>query len=526
MREFIKRNQVFLLVFLFFVLKKLLERVLGSAEMDVVVLAKHYLNNSYIQNDWYLNLGISYRYLYNFFTGTLALFLPLPLVSIFGRIVLYLLFAYLLQEYARYFDLKAIFIIPFLFLYTRFPNIVAGNKIFGTLTTHQFANFFFLFSLLLFMQKKYFRANLALGLSISFHVLIGGYAAISLLLTLLINIRHFRNDIVKIFKHFYILLIAASFGIYAIVENLLVNVDVNKQIASIIYVTLRVPHHSYPLYWHIYKGELWILKLAFCLVFLTIIFLFLKKTRYRIASSFALSTASFFFLGFILYWFGAIDLLKYYWFKLPDVILPFFSFLLFFSLMGKFEVRLRSSNKRVFNVPVSSLFRGAFGLVTIAILTLSTVSFTQSVLRIREEGKYFYLSELDPDLRTMLLWVRRNTDERDKFLVNPFIKRFYLAAERPMFVSYQHAAQSENDILEWHRRMKLCNNNQELTKLGSRNEDDITRNFYNLEESFIKSVAREYDLTFYLGKTDKSLDFPVFHRTKEYILYRIEQASI
>ena len=121
----------------------------------------------------------------------------------------------------------------------------------------------------------------------------------------------------------------------------------------------------------------------------------------------------------------------------------------------------------------------------------------------------------------MLLWVRGNTAKSDQFLVNPFLEWFYLAAERPMFVSFQHSPQSENDILEWHRRMKLCNNNQELTELGS-NEDDITRNFYNLEEPFIQSVAREYDLTFYLGKTDKSLGFPIFHRTKEYILYRIE----
>ena len=84
MWDLIKKNQVFLLVFLFFVLRKLLERVLGGVELDVVVLAKHYLNNSYIQNDWYLNLGISYRYLFNFFAGTLALFLPFCRVR-FGR---------------------------------------------------------------------------------------------------------------------------------------------------------------------------------------------------------------------------------------------------------------------------------------------------------------------------------------------------------------------------------------------------------------------------------------------------------
>jgi hypothetical protein len=520
--SFVRKNQVFLLVLLFLVLRLLLRNILDSSEQDVLVLAKHYIDKSYIENDWYLNLGISYRYLFNYFAGALALVLPLPLVSITGRILMYLVYAYLIQEYARHFDLKPIYIVPFLFLYTRFPNIVAGNRILGGLDTKLFSYFFLLLAVLRFMQGRYFHTNLFLGLGISFHILVGGYAAFSLLLAFLINYRYFRGEVKRIFKHIYILLVAAGFGLYAVFQNIIENTGVDKSAAGQIFVKMRVPHHTYPAYWQMYEGNLWIVKLALTLLFLFAVFRVLKEKRYRVASGFALSSSAFFGVGLLLFWCGNVNLLKFFWFRLPDVLLPFFSFFLAFALLSRFDSSILAKLKtKIPGMPLSRIYAASFAVLSAVFVAVAAVDFSRSLVGISKQGQYFYIADLDPELRDMLVWIRTKTDKNGLFLVNPFIDKFYIAAERPMFVSFRHSAESERDILEWHRRIQLCNNNEPLHELGARNEEQVTSNFYTLEESSVREIGRQNGLTHCLGRTESLYSFPVEYRNSRYALYLI-----
>ena len=79
---------------------------------------------------------------------------------------------------------------------------------------------------------------LLLGLSVSFHILVGFYATLCVMFSIIINYNYFINDIKKIFGYIFLYFISSAFGIYAIIKTLFENqTAVDKKLAGIIYVT-------------------------------------------------------------------------------------------------------------------------------------------------------------------------------------------------------------------------------------------------------------------------------------------------
>lgn len=521
LKKIINNNKIFISVFIFLSLLFLFRDILGGNEGGLLASAKQLIDKNWIKNDWTLNLNPGYRDLFDIFFGIIARFFPLYIVSIIGRIIIYMLFGYLVQEYARVFKIKIYLIIPFLFFFLQYQDIIAGEWIIGQLETKSFSYFFILLSLIPFIKKQYHKLFLFLGLGVSFHALIGTYSCFCILAAFFLNYNYFKADKDIIFKKSYIFFIASSFGIFAIIQNLYLNLGIDTRSLDNIIVGIRGAHHALPSLW---KGK-WILKLILTSSFLSIVLITVKKIKYRTTASFSLCSLTFFITGLLLFWFKQIHLLKYFWFRLPDVILPFFSFFIFFSLLNEAIEKYLQNEKNYppLIITVTKSLRIFFILATCVLMFFGFYKFFQSKSEIKRSGKYFYLNcKMDGDLKEALIWIRHNTSKDSIFLASPSINKFHIGAERAQFVSFKFMPLFGRDILEWYKRIKLCNNNEELKNIGLKNKRIIDTNFYNLDENLIRKLVMDYNLDYYLGKTEKNYSFPKIYENQTYSVYSIK----
>jgi len=155
--NFITKYNLFFLLVIIISSDMLFRNILGSNEADTLVYAKHFINKNWIPNDWYLNLGIGYRYLFNFFVGTLALIFPLWIISIIGRIIIILIFSYLFYKFAEYFKINTCLMIFFTTLYCIFPSLAAGEWFLRFFETKVFSYFFSILSIYFLLKKSYFK---------------------------------------------------------------------------------------------------------------------------------------------------------------------------------------------------------------------------------------------------------------------------------------------------------------------------------------------------------------------------------
>jgi hypothetical protein len=504
-------NVIFLLVFLLLVFRALPQGILAVNEPDVLIFARHFLDKSFIPNDWYLTLSIPYRYVFNIFAGALALAFPLPVVSITGRLVQYGLFAWVIQKFARHFALPAYLLLPFLSLYIQFPNIIAGEWLLPAFEAKVFAYLAVFLALYYFMVQDYLKTCIFLGLSISFHVLVGLYGTFCLFGAFLANYRTYRADLQKLLRSLPLFFLMASVGLYAALQNLWGSFSHHSQGGAEIYAKLRNAHHVYPSSW---EGDLWTIKLGLFTLFLVIFFHLFREKGCRLISAFALSSLVLFGLGFMIYWIGADNLLKFYWFRFPDVVLPFWGFFAA-AVAVNYALKALDRTHRVFSQSLRSIALLLSGVILLG----AGLHFTRFIAEAALAGKFFYLQDMEPDRREILFWIKHRTAPQAMFLADPFCEKFYLVAERPLFVSFKHAPQSEPDILEWHRRLKMCNNNNELLEFSFHNKAIVQQNFHNLDPDSVKKLAQTYSLEYFLTKKNRPYPFRLIYANETYVLY-------
>ncbi len=513
-------NAAFLLVIIYLLLNNLIRDLWGYNEFTVLVYARHFYDRTWIPHDWFLNLSIPYRYLFNTFAGFIASKLPFYIVEIVGRAIIFTLLAYLIQRYAKTFGLPWYLVICFLAFYLFFPSIVAEEWIIGGFETKPFAYFFLLLALLCLLQKRLFWCFFFSGLAVSFHVLVGFYGSCCIFGTFLLNREYRQTTLTETIRIFPVYILSALPGIYTITSVLLRSKNVDKKLAGLIYVTLRVPHHTLPSFWVKYRGGYsWVFAILSFLCFLIIVFWKCKERKYRIVSGFALCSSVFFFTGLIIFASHKLYLLKYYWFRVPDTIIPFISFFLFFALLGKLtkeeQTVVQDTNSEIF----PRLVKKTGIIAAIVLLGFAGLNFYKSYTDARDNIDSFRYDTADRDLRNMMLWIRKNTGKESKFLISPFIRSFYIVAQRAIFVSFKHVPASDSNILEWYRRLLLCNNGKTLKGQGFKGQSDAE--FYNLGEGYIRKLAKTYHLDYYLGKPGRNGTFPRVHENHSYVLYRI-----
>jgi hypothetical protein len=488
-------------------------RFIGN-ELDVLPSARQFFAHGWLPNDWYLNLDIGYRQVFNYSIGFLVDWVGFLNGAYLGRLIGYLFLAIAFFVLFRSLSLRFSLGLIVVLLFLGNQSLVAGEWMVGGADTKTLSYAFALLSFALFYKKKYLIGFALAGAALSFHVLIGIYALFCVIVAILLTNGSMKEKSVALIRHSWPLFITGIFGFLAILQQIIPQEGINANKAWRIYVEFRVPHHLLPSAW---PGNLWIIELILATCLFILIYFLIKKAPLKFTAAYGLGSVCLFIFGLVVYSIGQVSFLRFYWFRYPDVMIPFLSALLVALLLNELtsiDFSKHPGNEKLNNI-VRTLFRIGlpilFALVAI-LLTVQSIRFLQ--------GKYQRgLNRKITNTQVALEWVSENTPEEAVFLIDPLLNEFYIYANRARFVSFSHPPQSAAEILEWYGRLTLINGNQEPSIPPNRGE--MQENYSNLEAGLIQDLVDEFGVSYYLGQPGKQLPFLLVYQDDNFALYDI-----
>ena len=412
---------------------------LSSNEEQYMLYAKQFMNPDWIDS-WFLNEFPGTRLVYQYLLGSVLQYLSFETTTFIFRLLLCLLFAIPLGGIYRHLKINnvhVLFHLPILFLMNQ--SFFAGSWMFVTVEPKGFAYVFILFAIYQYLRSRYWLMLVYLVLASYFHVLVGGYAFMCLMLCLFLFYEPAkRKQYLYIFLVYVLLMLPFAWYLSEAVSN---KVQYTPTV-DWIYTYFRSPHHTalfkdltYFYDKHFY-GVIWsIMAFLFCIYYF-------KKNRFKPIGKlnvFVLVSLFTVFIGVIIAIFDREGvLLKYYPFRIVTV-----STLLFTLIMVKF---LFDSIKGEI-VPVVQylvIFMAAVGLMR----------FIQPTLL----GMYRHFKS-DPyaAINDMSEFIKANTNKGDVILCFGGELSLNRRTERDRFVVYKFIPAVLNDIPEWYERQRYKN---------------------------------------------------------------------
>jgi hypothetical protein len=373
-------------------------------------------------------------------------------------------------------------------------------------------------SLAFFLRKRFFWGFVFAGAAMSFHVLIGIYALFCIGVAFILN-KTWRNDWLLVLKNSWPVLITGIFGWWAVVGQLLPQKGVNLVQAWLIYVEYRVPQHVFPKAWSP-QGNPWRAELALAAFLFLIMYFLSNSTKGRFIAAFSLGSVFLFLVGlFIYYVLGNTPLLRFYWFRFPDVMVPFMSLLLIALFLNDFADKriTKDSLFQRIQLKIQTIFR-LLPPIIIVVLIIMMVQQTNRFL----SSYHASLHPNPPAILATLNWISRNTPKQAIFLVDPSESDFYIYAQRAMLVSWKSSPESGSEILEWYKRIKLCNGNVDLENRGYNAPQELHSNFYKLNASQVQQIANLYGINYFLGLATQNFPFERVYSDSTYAIFKIK----
>jgi hypothetical protein len=485
-------------------------------EADYLPSVKQAVDHAWLPNDWYLNLNISYRQVFDFIFGQLVSKLGFVNGAYLGRLIVYLLVAIAIYIFFRTLHLHPLLGILVLLLFLNHQSLAAGEWVVGGLETKTIAYAMVILSFAFFLRKRYFTGFALAGAALSFHVLVGGYALFCILVASLLN-ESWRSDWRLYIKNFWPLLITGIFGFWAVIEQLLPQggIDLNK--AWNIYVYYRVPQHVMPFTWN---SVPWKPELALATGLFLILYFLSNSKATRFVAAIALGSVFLFLIGLGIFAIRDTPLLRFYWFRFPDVMVPFLGAVLIALFLNDYADRRNSINSLFQRIQRG--LQTTLRLLPPVIIVFLIVMLAQQTYRLETSYKDSLYNEPGTIL-PVFTWISENTPQQAIFLVDPTESYFYIEAQRAMLVSFKHSPQSAAAILEWYKRIKLCNGNVDLEKGNSDlSIEDLHTAFYKLDGTQIQQIANLYEINYYVGLADQKLPFERVYSDSNYAVYKIK----
>ncbi len=467
--------------------------------MDVLPYARSVYDNDWLKNDWYLSLKIPYRYFFSYIIGFFIDKVGIAYTIFFGRILCYLLFSAALIHLRN--SLKDIikpitfWIAMTIYILIFRDGMGAGEWMVGGLETKSLAYSFVILGTSFFLRKKYTLAAMFAGLSLSFHLLVGIYFTAALFAMLLIDWKQIKKQTVAYAALAYA--ISGSIGIYGVLSQLLFQTT-KSNLGWDIYVNLRVPHHVKP---DTFAYTYWIMLISFSLISLSVFYL-AKERRMRLLATVALSGTFYSIVGILIYLLGPSHLLKYYFFRFGDAVLPIIAMYCLAYWMSKIPFEINGRKKQL-----KILVNGSIILLFLPFL-LKQFKLAEGISHIERAAFY--------DVK-MQNWVKEHTPKDAVIMTRPDDVFFYINYDRAMFVSWKHSPQAADDIVEWHKRLKLLNRNQKLESAKK-----IIPNYNKLsEEDWLKIKDLYPELQYLLISNQRRLNFEIAFKSEHLVLYKL-----
>lgn len=405
--------------------------------------ARHYWDPQWCADDFFCDAADAHQVFYWTF-GWLALWLPLPTVAWVGRLLTWTLLAWSWRR-------LSVAIVPArfssvlsagLFITLLHRGHLAGEWVIGGVEAKGFAFVFGLLGLEAIVRDRWNRAWLWFGAASAFHVLVGGWLVVAGAFAWLV-MRLSATDRPSRFS-LWSLVAGGLLSLLGLIPAALLMRGVDPSVAAEaarIYVFERLPHHLVP------QKMPWNFLLRFAAMLVAWIFVNWKEVsdarerRLAAVVNGALAIAA---IGLLISFAATVwpdqlaGVLRYYWFRTSDVMLPLGLGLLLMAFVVR---RLEQSRGGVW-------------------LTLAMIAVSWHLIAVMRERDPHPAPPADKkmlnwqDWREMCQWVSANSPPDAVFLTPRMASTFRWYANRAEVVSWKDIPQDAAGIVEWWRRMK------------------------------------------------------------------------
>lgn len=476
----------------------------ANNEVDVLPVARQAVESDWLPGDWYLNLDIGYRGLFNALAGPLVSGLGFVEGAIVGRLLVYLLMAGALLAFFRAFRISFAPGVLMLLVFLNNQTIVAGEWMLGGLETKAVAWPFVILAVAALARRRWLRFFAFSGAALSFHILVGSYALLCGAVALVAE-RSTRREWRPILGNSWILPVTGGWGLYAMGAQVFGGGPAPPG-GWADYVLMRVPHHVHPGAW---SGSGWMIELAVALAILIVVWRRSRNPAIALLARYGLAALGLFAAGLILWLAGAVELLRFYWFRFGDAMIPFIVAMLIAYGAGLLYRRfVKSGTGRLMGRTAALLAMGV-------VVTVYAIRTGKGIDRMDDRPW------APVPYGTLLDRIERETPADALFLISPTMQEFYVRAERRTFVSFKHSPQSAADVVEWRQRLRLLNRGRPITVRGFAAAEEIERNFYNMSAEEVRHLARITGADYYLGKEEQQLPFRSVMSQNGYVLYAV-----
>lgn len=500
--------------------KQLLSGNMAINEVDILPLARQYVDPTWIPKDWYLNQPPGYRELFHSLVGRLIVSWGFLATSIAGRFFYFVLMAWGLVLIGRKLGLNFVMLMLAVSLFIAKRQGFAASETLARegLEPKTVAYALILLAIAMMLNQRYRLMALLLGLATSFHVLVGGYTTLFALVWLTIRRKTRFPNIQEFGLMALLYLVTSVFGIKAVIQQLFTPTPSSPIQPSYIYVFLRLSHHLNPLSW----SAKWFIIATFYLVILvaSVGVIWFNRPSGKLSEQDAARIGLFeftlislvpFVIGLVIAPFDTQGkLLQYYPFRVSDVMLPLNAWLLFAcALQQIFSTRTK---QRVLLLICS--------LVVSVMFVTSFNDFQkdfQSSLNFPNKAQ-----DVDAQWKDMSNWIRNNTPKNAIFVSQPVkFAHFSWLTERPTIAKHKLLPQSPAGILEWYGRLRdLSGDFNRVNSLNSFQPQLLTKGYNSLTTDKAKVLMDKYQASYLVTRIQHQLDLPVAYRNKSYILYK------
>lgn len=402
-----------------------------------------------------------------------------------GRVVVAALFAWSLASLGRELRLPALALVGgfVAWLYFGQTLVSCGAPLDGFQPKSPAYPLLF-FALVFAMREQWVRAGLSAGLAAVFHIIIGGWGCLALLVALLAR----RAPARAVFR--YLAGTAPLCGPLVLAVGLFHAggaTGLQSQMDAI-YVRFAEPHCCDPSFF-LDAGRLAQTVAAFGA---TTLLAFLWPAPTRLFAAFVAALVGFAVLGFVASPLALYPLLKLYPFQLAVGLSVLWLFVLTLSFFAE-RPRWRAPWFVALGVSLW-LFDEEDVLKKVV---KAPRNFAREVTDDDPPGRYGPWDRVERH-EPLLRWIRENTP-RDALFVTPYMPEFWTYAERAQVVSFRHPPLNER-LTEWHARLEILNGSKPFENRGFEVTDELDASVARLDPTALAAIRDRFGATHYVTK--------------------------
>ncbi|QDV68446.1 hypothetical protein Poly24_21550 [Rosistilla carotiformis] len=428
----------------------------GINEAHYLTKAKNYWDPTWCAGDMFVTSGKAHVVFY-LTIGWLTKFTSLSATAWIGRILGWAMIAWALQRLSwaiaplRYASL----LVGLVWIVGVEQADLAGEWVIGGIEAKVFAYGFVLLAMESMVRQRWWAVWPLLGAASAFHVLVGGWSVVAAMIALLATTREWTLAEVK--RQAIPLVIGGAIAMFGVAPGMATMQGVDpadaRQAASI-YTYQRISHHLYPAS---FAPRRYIGHLLLIAVTVGLAWPLRRRESLRPVLWFTVGAVSIAAMGMLVAMLPAVapdlaaSLLRYYWFRLTDAIVPLTTGLCLAASLTATQVS-RSAGLRVgFAATVCVLVFSSMFLVRQRAVMPDACR--QSLISFDVNRPPEYQLRVYSDWRQVCDWVRDNTPPEAVFLSPRHQQTFKWFAQRAEVVNWKDVPQDAPSLIEWKRRM-------------------------------------------------------------------------